>query len=104
MPTIGPDFVFVHAQYKDSCFLDKATGKLRSTMRQNYKCSRLTLAGQYLLAPAMDVYDVSDSRNPLLLSSGPRLDTSECTGACASNGRIFYTGQGGCMQASLVGE
>jgi outer membrane protein assembly factor BamB len=104
VPTIGPDFVFVHTQYKDSYFLDKATGKLRSTMHDNYKCSRLTLAGQYLLAPAMDVYDVSDSRHPLLLSSGPRLDTSECTGACASNGRIFYTGQGGCMQASLVGR
>jgi outer membrane protein assembly factor BamB len=104
VPTIGPDFIFVHSQYKDSYFLDKATGRLRNTMHQDYKCSRLTLAGQYLLAPAMDVWDVSDLRRPLLLSSGPRLDTSECTGACASNGRIFYTGQGGCMQASLAGQ
>jgi len=104
VPTIGPDFIFVHTQYKDSYFLDKASGKLRSTMEQGYKCSRLTLAGPYLLAPAMDIWDVSDPGTPRLLSSGPRLDTSECTGACASNGRIFYTGQGGCMQASLIGR
>jgi hypothetical protein len=50
----------------------------------------------------MDVYDLSDITEAKLLTSGPRLDPSECIGACGSNGRIFYTGQGGGLQTSMV--
>jgi hypothetical protein len=50
----------------------------------------------------MDVYDLSNLGDARLLSTGPRLDPSECIGACVSNGRIFYTGHGGGLQASLL--
>jgi hypothetical protein len=36
------------------------------------------------------------------LNTGPRLDPSECIGACVSNGRIFYTGHGGGLQVALL--
>ena len=50
----------------------------------------------------MDVYDLSDPDHIRLVSTGPRLDPSECIGACVSNGRIFYTGHGGGLQACQV--
>ena len=50
----------------------------------------------------MDVHDFADPRSPKLLATGPRLDPSECIGAVVSNGRIYYTGQGGGLQASQV--
>ena len=50
----------------------------------------------------LDVWDLSDVHAAKLLSSGPRLDPSECIGACVSNGRIFYTGHGAGLQASEV--
>ena len=92
--TIGPDFIFIHAQYKNGYLLDKATGKIRATLTEGYKCSRFTLSGSSLLGPSMDVLDVSNPDAIRLVSSGPRLDPSECIGACASNRRIFYTGHG----------
>ena len=98
--TIGPKFIFVQAQYKNGYLLDKDTGKILSDkLTASYKCSRFTLAGSCLLGPAMDVIDLSEIGAIRLLSSGPRLDPSECIGACLSNGRIFYTGHGGGMQA-----
>jgi len=100
--TIGPQFIFIHAQYKNAYLLDKATGKIRATLARDYKCTRFTMSGSCLLGPSMDVYDLSDIRDIRLLSSGPRLDPSECIGACVSNGRIFYTGHGGGLQASQV--
>jgi outer membrane protein assembly factor BamB len=102
VPTIGPDSVFIHAQYRNGYLLDKATGKIRTTLAKEYKCSQFTWAGSCLLGPAMDVIDVSDIHNIKLLSSGPRLDPSECTGAFMSNGRIFYTGGGAGLQACAV--
>jgi len=100
--TIGPDFIFIHAQYKNGYLLDKATGKIRATLASGYKCSRFTLAGSCLVGPAMDVYDMSDTASIKLLSSGPRLDPSECIGACVSNGRLYYTGHGAGLQACQV--
>jgi len=47
-------------------------------------------------------YVITDIEDTKLLTSGPRLDPSECIRACGSNGRIFYTGQGGGLQTSLV--
>jgi outer membrane protein assembly factor BamB len=100
--TIGPDFIFVHAQYKNGYLLDKATGKIKATLTEGYKCSRFTLCGSHLLGPAMDIVDVSNPAAIQLISSGPRMDFSECIGACSSNGRIYYTGHGGGLIASMV--
>jgi hypothetical protein len=50
----------------------------------------------------MDIYDLSDVDDIELVSSGPRLDPSECIGMVVSNGRIFYTCHGGGMQVSQV--
>jgi outer membrane protein assembly factor BamB len=106
VPTIGPRFIFIHAQYKNGYLLDKQTGKTLTTLTQGYKCSRFTLCDPYLVGPAMDLYDLSDLEHIRLLSSGPRLDPSECIGACISNGRMFYTGHGAGLQAcqAFVGE
>jgi len=98
--TVGPRFLFVHAQNRNGYLIDKATGKvLNGKMTQTYQCTRFTLAEPYLLGCSMDVMDV---RDPLtggrLVSTGPRLDPSECTGSVVSNGRLFYTGQGGGFQ------
>jgi hypothetical protein len=50
----------------------------------------------------MDVYELSGDAAARLLSTGPRMDPSECIGACVSNGRIFYTGHGAGLQASAL--
>jgi len=100
--TIGPKFLFVHAQYRNGYLLDKETGKIRTRLTEGYKCSRFTLSGDCLVGPAMDVLDLSDEKRITLLTSGPRFDPSECVGAMVSNGRIFYTGQGAGLQSCLV--
>jgi len=100
--TIGPRFLFVHAQYRNGFLLDKDTGKIITTLTQGYKCTRFTLSEPYLLGSNMDIYDLSDVDNVKLVSSGPRLDPSECVGSVISNGRAFYTGHGGGLQACQV--
>jgi outer membrane protein assembly factor BamB len=100
--SIGPQWLFAHAQYKDSYLLDKQTGKIRGTLAHGYKCTRFTFSGSCLLGPAMDVYELSGNAGAELLSTGPRMDPSECIGACVSNGRIFYTGHGAGLQASAI--
>jgi outer membrane protein assembly factor BamB len=100
--TLGSQNIFVHAQYQTSYLLDKNTGKIQGTLDPQCKCTRFTLSGDCLLGPGLDVQDISDARHVRLLSSGPRLDPSECSGACVSNGRIFYTGQGGGLQACQI--
>ncbi len=100
--TIGPRFLFVHAQYRNDFLLDKNTGKIMTTLTQGYKCTRFTLSEPYLLGSNMDVYDLSDVNNVKLISSGPRIDPSECISTIVSNGRIFYTCHGGGLQVGLV--
>jgi outer membrane protein assembly factor BamB len=100
--TIGPRFLFVHAQYNNGFLLDKDTGKILTTLTKGYKCTRFTLSEPYLLGSNMDIYDLSDMDNIRLVSSGPRLDPSECVGSVVSNGRIFYTCHGGCLQVCQV--
>jgi outer membrane protein assembly factor BamB len=100
--TIGPRFLFVHAQYRNGFLLDKNTGKILATLTPGYKCTRFTLSEPYLLGSNMDIYDLSEMDNVTVLSSGPRLDPSECVGAVVSNGRIFYTCHGGGLQACQV--
>ena len=100
--TVGPRFLFVHAQYKDSYLLNKNTGKIESVFSYGYKCTRFTLSDPYLGGSNMDVLDLRDVGHPELISTGPRLDPSDCVGAVFSNGRMFYTGHGGGLQASQV--
>jgi hypothetical protein len=100
--TIGSRFLFVHAQYRNGFLLDKDTGKIITTLTQRYKCTRFTLSEPYLLGSNMDIYDLSDEDNIKLVSSGPRLDPSECVGSVTSNGRLFYTCHGGGLQVCQV--
>jgi outer membrane protein assembly factor BamB len=100
--TITPQFIFIHAQYKESYLLDKNTGHLLATLQDGYKCSRLSLCDGCLLGPSLDVSELTAAGTNRLFSTGPRLDPSECIGGCVSNGRIFYTGHGGGLQASLL--
>ena len=86
---------------RNGYLIDKRTGKiLTSQITKTYQCTRFSLAEPYLLGCSMDVHDLSNGSR--LVSTGPRLDPSECTGAIISNGRLFYTGQGGGMQACQV--
>jgi len=100
--TIGPRFLFVHAQYRNGFLVDKDTGKILTTLTKGYKCTRFTLSEPYLLGSNMDIYDLSNVGEIELVSSGPRLDPSECIGTVVSNGRLFYTCHGGGLQVSQV--
>jgi hypothetical protein len=100
--TICPEFLFVHAQYRNGYLLDKDTGKILKTLTQGYKCTRFTFSEPYLLGSNMDVYDLSDVNNIRMISTGPRLDPSECIGAIISNARLFYTCHGGGLQVCKV--
>jgi outer membrane protein assembly factor BamB len=100
--TVAPKFLFVHAQYKNSFLLDKHTGKILQTLSQGYKCTRFTFSQPYLLGSNMDIYDLSNAADIRLVSSGPRLDPSECIGTVVSNGRLFYTCHSGGLQACLM--
>lgn len=97
--TIALRFLFVHAQYRNGYLLDKNTGKILTTLTEGYKCTRFTLSDPYLLGSNMDVHDLSNPQDIRLISTGPRLDPSECIGAVVSNRRIFYTGHGSGLQA-----
>ena len=99
--SVSDKFLFAHVQYQHSYLLAPDTGKILCAYTNGYKCTRFTLSGQYLLGSNLDVRDLS--ANDKLISSGPALDPSECVGAIPSNGRLFYTGQGGGLQCSLVG-
>lgn len=97
--TIARDFLFTHAQYKQSYILDKKTGKVLRQLGKGYRCTRFTLCGRYLLGANLDVYDTSEGDK--LVSSGPAIDVLLCVGAQVSNGRIFYTANGSGLQAGL---
>ncbi len=100
--TVGERFLFVHAQYRNGYLLDKDTGKILTTLTAGYKCTRFTWSEPYLLGSNMDVHDLSRLDDIKLISTGPRLDPSECIGSVVSNGRLFYTCHGGGLQASQV--
>jgi outer membrane protein assembly factor BamB len=103
VPTAGEKVLFVHAQYDHGYLLDRSTGKiLTEEITRGFKCTRFALSEPYLLGSNLDLIDVSDPSRPALVSTGPRLDMSECVGAAVSNGRIYYTANGSGLQASLV--
>jgi outer membrane protein assembly factor BamB len=97
--TVGPKFLFTCGQSKDAYLIDKATGKILTTLPKAYRCTRFTFSDPYLLGVNMDIVDTSDGR---LVSSGPSIDPNACVGALVSNGRIFHTSQGGGLQVSQV--
>lgn len=74
------------------------------SVAKGYKCTRFTLSEPYLLGSNLDIFDLSDPARAGLVSTGPRLDWSECVGATVSNGRVFYTAHGGGLQISLAPE
>ena len=98
---VGERFLFAHADKTCGYLIDKNTGTILTTLTRGYKCTRFTLADPYLLGSNLDVYDLSDIHGIKLISSGPRLDPSECAGAMVSNGRVFYTSHGSGLQVSL---
>jgi outer membrane protein assembly factor BamB len=100
--TVGPRFLFVHAQYQNSYLISKETGKILTIFPYSYKCTRFSLSDPYLAGSNMDVIDVTDINNAKLISTGPRIDPSDCVGAVFSNGRMFYSGHGGGLQTSQV--
>ncbi len=100
--TLGDRFLFTHAQYENGYLIDKQTGKIVRTLTKGYKCTRFTFSKPCLLGANMDVYDLSDTENIQLLSTGPAVDPSMCVGAIISNGRLFYTAHGSGLQLSQV--
>ncbi len=97
---IGSKFLLAHVQYQHTYLLAPETGKILSVHTNNYKCTRFTLSDPYLLGSNLDVRDLSAGDK--LVSSGQALDPSECVGSIPSNGRLYYTGQGGGLQACQV--
>jgi len=100
--TIGSKFIYVHAQYQEGYVLDKDTGKILKVFKHPYKCTRFTLSEPYLLGPNLDVIDLSDPLNPRIVSTGPRLDPTQCVGSVVSGGRLFYTALAGGIQIAEV--
>ena len=82
--------------------LDPQTGRILGTVAKEARCTRFNLADPYLLGSNLDVYDLSDPKAPRRISSGPRVDISQCVATLVSNGRMFYTAQGAGLQISQV--
>ena len=73
---------------------DRATSRKATTARASAMC------GKYLLGSNMDVIDTADGNR--LVSSGPAVDVILCTGAHVSNGRLYFTANGGGLQLSMA--
>jgi outer membrane protein assembly factor BamB len=98
--TLADSFAFTHAQYQHGTMLDLAAGKRICDLTQGYNCTRFTMAGRYLLGANMDIYDTAD--NNRLVTTGPAVDVLLCVGAQVSNGRIFFTTNGGGLQLPMT--
>ncbi len=98
--TVADKFLFVHAQYRNGYLLDKATGRILTTLAEGYRCTRFTYCEPYLIGPNFDLIDTARPRE--LVSSGPQLDVLMCVGAVMSNGRLFLTANGSGLQASMT--
>lgn len=98
--TVGRRFLFTHSQYQNGYLIDKQNGKILSTLVPGYRCTRFTLSEPYLLGPNLTLYDLS--RGNRRAYCGPAVDVLLCVGMFASNGRLFYTTNGGGLQASLA--
>jgi outer membrane protein assembly factor BamB len=98
--TVGERFLFTHSQYENGYLIDKQTGKILSTLVRGYRCTRFTLSEPYLLGPNLTLFDLSHGNR--VAYCGPAVDVLVCVGMFASNGRLFYTTNGGGFQVSLV--
>ena len=98
--TIGERYLFTHAQYKQGYLIDKNSGKILSDLTKSYRCTRFTLSEPYLLGPNMNIHEFS--KDGKLVYAGPSIDVLQCVGGFVSNGRVFYTTNGGGLQASLL--
>lgn len=98
--SVGDNFVFSNASGSDGYVFDKQTGKIRSRFNFGYACTRFTCSGDYVLGANMDMIDLANDNK--LVSTGPCIDSRECVGSTASNGRLFYTSQASGLQVSLV--
>lgn len=98
--TIGQNYLFTHAQYRQGYLLDKSSGKILSDLTKDYRCTRFTLSEPYLFAPNMNIHEFSPGGR--LVYAGPSIDVLQCVGGFVSNGRVFYTTNGGGLQAALL--
>ena len=76
--------------------------RIITTLVDGYKCTRFTFCEPFLIGSNMDLIDLSNVDDIKLVSTGPRVDPSECIGAVVSNGRLFYTAHGSGVQVSQV--
>ena len=98
--TIGKDYLFTHVQYQQGYLIDKENGKILYELTKGYRCTRFTLSEPYLLGANLNIHDLRQKGE--LVYAGPALDVMQCVGGFVSNGRIFYTTNGGGLQASLL--
>ena len=98
------DFLFAHSQYKHAYRIDRKTGKVLGTMLAGYNCTRFTYSEPYILGSNLDIYDARDGAKLELISSGPAVDVLMCVGAFTSNGRIYYSANGGGLQVGMRGS
>ncbi len=98
--TIGQDYLFTHAQYRQGYLLDKNSGKNLSDLTKDYRCTRFTLSEPCLFAANMNIHEFSPGGK--LVYAGPSIDVLQCVGGFVSNGRVLYTTNGGGLQAALL--
>ena len=98
--TIGKEWLFTHAQYQRGYLIDKSDGRIAGEPEKGYRCTRFTLSEPYLLGANMNIHDLSQAGQ--LIYAGPTLDVLECVGGFVSNGRLFYTTNGGGLQSCLA--
>jgi hypothetical protein len=80
--------------------MDKANGKILRNLTKGYRCTRFTLSEPYLFGANLNIHDLS--QNGKLIYAGPAIDVLQCVGGFVSNGHIFYTTNGGGLQACLL--
>ncbi|MBW8040903.1 MAG: PQQ-binding-like beta-propeller repeat protein [Planctomycetes bacterium] len=98
--TIGQQYLFTHAQYRQGYLIDKNSGNIVGEMAKGYRCTRFTLSAPYLFAANMNIHEFS--KEGKLVYAGPSIDVLQCVGGFVSNGRVFYTTNGGGLQASVL--
>lgn len=98
--TIGQNYLFTHAQYKQGYLIDKDNGNIVGDLTKSYRCTRFTLSEPYLFGANMNIHEFSQEGK--LVYAGPSIDVLQCVGGFVSNGRVFYTTNGGGLQASLL--
>lgn len=94
--SVGSDFVFTSAYGDNAYFLDKQTGKIRSSFNKGYACTRYSISEPYVIGPNTDLIELAEPHK--LVSSGPPIDVRDCVGGVVSNGHIFYTTQAAGLQ------